>query len=151
MGFFAGRYANDIASDITTTQLADFGIPSAVVQDLKADTKTTSVAAYADLRYKILDRWTLIGGGRLLKEMVGGVYEGRALDIDATLLCLATGCPVPVYGSLDERSSVSNTVFLPKFGVAYDLAENQTVAATAARAITIGDGRVVGIRGTARF
>ncbi|MFD1331983.1 TonB-dependent receptor [Methylopila musalis] len=143
LGVFAGRYTNDVASDIGTTQLAPFGVPNAIVQELKADTRTTSIAAYADIRYKLLDRWTLIGGGRLLREKVGGRYDGQALDIDATLQCLAIGCPFPVYGSLDERSSVSKTVFLPKFGLAYDLADNQTVAATAAKGYRSGFAEVV--------
>lgn len=143
VGVFAGRYTSDVMSDITTSQLAPFGVPSAIVQDLKADLKTTSIAAYADLRYKFLDRWTLIAGGRLLREKVGGRYEGQAIDIDSTLGCIFLGCPFPVYGSLDEQSSVSKTVFLPKIGLAFDLTGDQTIAATAAKGYRSGFAEVV--------
>ncbi|MDR6284913.1 TonB-dependent siderophore receptor [Methylopila jiangsuensis] len=143
VGFFAGRYTSDTADLSATTALAPYGIPNAVVQDLTTALKTTSIAAYADLRYKLHDRWTLIGGGRLLREKVGAKNDGVALDLDATLGCLFAGCPVPVYGSLNERSSVSKTVFLPKFGLAYDLTESQTIAATAAKGYRSGFSEVV--------
>lgn len=143
VGLFAGRYTTDIDSYLSTSALLPFGIPTATVQDLKANTATTSLAAYADLRYRVLDRWTLLGGGRLVHDRVAGRYTGEALDLAATQynvgMCMVLGCvPTPVYGRLDERSSVTNPVFLPKIGIAFDITPDQTVAATATRGYRSG-------------
>lgn len=143
VGLYAGRYTTDVDSHLGTSALAVYGIPSAVVQDLKASTATTQFAAYGDLRYRFLDRWTVLGGGRLLQDRVAGRYTGEALDLAATEynvgMCMVLGCvPEPAYGRLDERSSVTNPVFLPKFGLAFDVTENQTVAATASRGYRSG-------------
>ncbi|MFD1702556.1 TonB-dependent receptor plug domain-containing protein, partial [Methylopila henanensis] len=53
VGFFVGRYTSDAAGVATTTALAPYGVPIALVQDLKAEFRTTSIAAYTDLRYKL--------------------------------------------------------------------------------------------------
>jgi len=143
LGLFAGHFTGDVTSDITTTQLAPFGIPVAAVQELTAENTTKTIAVYGEARYRVWDRWTLIGGGRLLRDEVSSDYEGRALDLAQTEAniaeCAIIGCiPQPAYGSLDENSSVSNPVFLPKLGLAFDITDNQTIAATMNRGYRAG-------------
>ncbi|MEW5424782.1 TonB-dependent receptor [Amorphus sp. 3PC139-8] len=142
-GVFAGSFETDLNSSIETNSLAAYGIPTASVQQLDAENKTTSVAAYTDLRYEVWDRVTLLGGGRILQDTVSSDYNGKALDLEATqvniMQCLYLGCvPEPAYGSLNEDTSVTNTVFLPKLGIAFDLSEDQTVGVTASRGYRAG-------------
>lgn len=115
LGLFAGRFTNH-TNAFATTSLAPF-FP---IQDAVFDFKDTSVAAYADLRYRIWDKWTLLGGGRLLRDESNRNFVGTAWDP-------FSGSP-PM--SLNEVSENSNTEFLPKFGLAYDLTTNQTIAGT---------------------
>lgn len=142
-GFFAGKFDTDLNSSISTNAFADFGIPSASVQELDATNTTTSFAAYADLRYEVLDRVTLLGGGRILQDTVSSDYTGTTLDIGGTqaniLQCFFLGCtPEAAFGALDEDTSVTNTVFLPKIGIAFDLTEDQTLGFTASRGYRSG-------------
>ena len=143
IGLFYGHFQTDLDSVIATDQLAPFGIPRAFFQQLDATTETESFAIYADARYALTSRWTLLAGGRLLQEEVSSDFRGRALDVGATQAaiaqCAVTGCtPQAVYGSLDEKSSTTNTVFLPKVGVAYDVTADHTLALTAARGYRAG-------------
>lgn len=133
-GLFAGRFDADAESVVNTTLFAGFGLPLVNIQTLSARNETTSIAAYADMRYQFAEDWTLMAGGRLLRDEVSANYSGAALDLNATL----AGGGIPVYASLDENNSVANTVFLPKFGVAYEFAENQTVALTATKGYRSG-------------
>lgn len=132
-GVFAGRFSSDIDSHIQTRLLEPYGLPLVDYQQLIAKNKTTSVAAYADLRYRFADDWTLMAGGRLLRDKVSSDYRGSVLDPAGTL-----GSGFPVYASLDENTATSNTVFLPKVGIAYDFTENQGVALTAAKGYRAG-------------
>lgn len=77
--------------------------------------QTTSIAAYADLRYR-WNRWNLIAGGRLLRDVVE-TQEDVIIDQTAYL---------------DDHSSSKATFneFLPKAGVTYDLTRNETVGFT---------------------
>lgn len=131
-GLFAGRFTNTVDSFITTDFFAPF-IPIVTVQDLDAETQTTSIAAYADLRYRFGERWTLMGGGRLLRDEVTSNYAGEALDVDASILA-----GFPVFGSLDENTSIASVAFLPKLGLAYDLTDDQTISATVSRGYRAG-------------
>lgn len=143
LGFFAGKFETDLSSTIDTTAFAAYGIPVANVQTLDATNKTTSFAAYTDLRYEVIDRVTLLGGGRILQDRVSSDYVGTALDIEQTQLnilqCLFLGCaPQAASGPLDENTAVTNTVFLPKIGIAFDLTEDQTLGFTASRGYRAG-------------
>jgi iron complex outermembrane recepter protein len=116
LGLYAGQYSGHAVSD---SEMDVFGLGFTVpLQSLNAKDKGTSLAAYADGRYEFVDRWTLLAGGRLVHDKVSADYKGVVLAglIDATL---------------DEASSVSNTEFLPKIGLAFELTENQNVALTA--------------------
>lgn len=115
VGLFAGRFSYDTTS-FSATNL--FG-PKITVQEGVFEGKTTSIAAYTDLRYRIWDKWTLLGGVRLLRDEIERNVVGTAFDLN-------------VFGpvSLNENVQSSNTEFLPKFGLAYDLTSNQTIAGT---------------------
>jgi iron complex outermembrane recepter protein len=132
-GIFAGRFTTDIDSHIDTTLLAPFGVPLINIQTLQAQNRTESIALYGDGRLKVGDRWTLMAGGRILRDKVSADYRGVALNLDETL---ATG--LPAFGSLDENNAVSNTVFLPKAGVSFDVTPSQSVALTASRGYRAG-------------
>ncbi len=116
LGFFAGSFKNHIDSFAIITP-----IPLNPIQDAVFDFKDTSVAAYADLRYRFWDRWTLLGGGRLLRDKSERNFVGMASE------------PFSPPVSLNEVSENSNTEFLPKFGLAYDLTTNQTIAGTVSK------------------
>ena len=122
-GLFAGRFSNRTDSLITTTL---FG-PTLSLQDLKSDNTTVSIAAYTDLRYRFFDRWTLIAGGRVLQDKVRNDIRGEAFDTQFF-----------TQASVAENVSNTNTEFLPKVGLAYDLTDNQTVAGTATKGYRSG-------------
>lgn len=148
VGLFAGRFRTDIESLITTDLLAPFGIPTARIQDLNQRNTTTSIAAYADLRYRFAERWTLLAGGRVLRDEVKNEARGEALDQATTEFnigyCMFVGCvPTAAYLPLDERASAAKNVVLPKLGLAYDLTDNQTLAATATQGYRTGFGELV--------
>lgn len=87
-----------------------------VVQDLNSETKTESIAAYADLRYRFWDKFVAIGGGRILKDKVESSSEGVILpDFLGPL------------GAIQSSFSDEFTEFLPRAGLTYDLTSNQTV------------------------
>ncbi|MCF4165268.1 TonB-dependent receptor [Zavarzinia compransoris] len=127
IGVFAGRSTMDIDSNIQTTFFAPL-IPLLPFQQLDATNESESFALYADARYEFADRWTLLAGGRLLRDEVSANYSGALLDVVTTIATFT-----PTYASLAEDSSVSDTAFLPKIGLAFDLAENQTIAATVSK------------------
>lgn len=120
LGLFAGRFTNHINA-LAKTSLNPFPF---AIQDAVFDFKDTSIAAYADLRYRFWDKWTLLGGGRLLRDESERNFVGSVTDP-------TNGVFFPV--SIDEATHYSNTEFLPKFGLAYDLAANQTVAGTVSK------------------
>lgn len=118
LGLYAGQFSNHDRSNI---DIDLFGIGAAIpFQRLDARNKSTSFAVYADGRYEFIDRWTLLAGGRLLHDKVSADYQG---------VILPGVFDVP----LDEVSSLSNTEFLPKLGLAFQLSENQNIAATASK------------------
>ena len=135
-GLYTGRYEADLKSDYKTTALAAYGVPEAYIQKLDATNLTRSTAIYTDMRYDVSDRVTLLGGGRLLHDVVSADYSGYALNVDDTITAIFGGCAFidpnscPIYSSLGENSSVKNTVFLPKVGLAFELTDSQTLAGT---------------------
>lgn len=122
-GLFGGQSDMQADSNIYT----DVGFP-VVIQDTITSTTTTSYAAYADMRYEVASGITLLGGGRLLHDNVASEREGEVIN----LLTL----PVPQWVS--EDGSVDNVEFLPKFGVAFDVTDNQTIAFTATKGYRTG-------------
>ncbi|TCQ04323.1 TonB-dependent siderophore receptor [Rhizobium sp. PP-F2F-G36] len=117
-GLFAGRSTFDLDSNIQI--VADPFTPIIVpFQLLQAKNKSETIALYADTRYEFFDRWTLLAGGRLVHDKVSANYTGSLLDASTF-----------GYVPLTENNSVSNTEFLPKIGLAFELTENQNLAAT---------------------
>lgn len=120
IGLFYGSFTNDTDSFITLdTAAMDLPFGVVTLQDITLDSETQSMAAYADLRWRFLDRFVVIGGGRILKDEVKGAQTGMALD-------LGTFTPVDVA----LRSDAEFTEALPKLGLTYDLTPNQTVGFT---------------------
>ena len=112
IGVFAGRFSNN-----TDSRIAYFGT---VYQDSTFTNETRSIAAYTDLRYRFLERWSIIAGGRLLQDKVSNKVTGMSVF------------------AANEDVSTSNSVFLPKAGLAYDITPDQTVAATVNRGYRSG-------------
>ncbi|MBO9470760.1 TonB-dependent receptor [Endozoicomonas sp. G2_2] len=131
VGLFAGRFTQGQSGSIQTEL---FG-PLLDVQRLDSAFETQSIAAYFDARYAFVDRWSLIAGGRLLRDEVSARLDGRVLNF-ANPIDPATGAPN--YSPLNEDTSVTNTEFLPKAGIAHELTPNQNVALTASRGYRAG-------------
>lgn len=130
-GAFAGRSTFDLDSNIQA--VADPSIPFILpFQLLQAKNESETVALYADTRYEFVDRWTLLSGGRLVHDKVSANYTGSLLDVSTF-----------GYVSLNENNSVSNTEFLPKIGLAFELDENQNLAATATKGYRPGFSELV--------
>ncbi|MCF1494524.1 TonB-dependent receptor [Agrobacterium vitis] len=118
LGLYAGRSSGQGDSyseyDLFGTGLIPF-------QDLDSETKNTSLAVYADGRYKFADRWTFLAGARLVHDKVSSDYDGVILE------------GTSYEATLDEATSKSNTEFLPRIGLAFELSENQNLALTASK------------------
>lgn len=95
--------------------------------------ETTNLAAYADLRYR-WDRWSLIGGGRLLRDTV---------ETEEDSINLETG-----YLPQQDSTKAIFEEFLPKFGITYDLTSNQTVGATYNKGYRTGYQQIIRAFGT---
>ncbi len=132
-GLFYGRFERDNLSN--TSAVLDyfypgFGLPDFPIPYGKGiyQAETTSIAAYADLRYR-WDRFSFLAGGRLLKDTVK-TYED--IEIEET---------VPV----DEQAS-SNAAFkefLPKVGITFDLTRDQTIGLTYKKGYRTGFQQVI--------
>lgn len=121
LGLFYGRFDADIDSLIT-----GFG-GFLTVQDLVSSHTTTSAAAYGELRSRFMDRYQLIGGGRLLHDVVESRSVGEALDA-------GTFTSVPI----DATTKAEFTRALPKIGMTYDLDRNQTIGFTFSKGYRAG-------------
>lgn len=143
-GLYGGRYKGRLLSDYKTTALAPYGVSEAYIQKLDSRPLTKSIAAYADLRYDIGDRFTLIAGGRLLHDVVSSDVSGFVINVDETLVAIFSGCTLvdpdtcPVYSPLTSDLTAKKTAFLPKAGFAFHPAETQTLAATVNRGYRAG-------------
>ena len=78
-----------------------------------------TTALYADLRYNIWGPLSLIGGLRYQKDEVNNFAEANGILTGFT----------PTSYSFDAEFEV----WLPKYGLAYEIDKNQTIAATASR------------------
>lgn len=118
IGLFYGSFA--YKNDSLDTA---FSVP---IQDLFTDADTRSVAAYADLRYRFLDRFAFIGGGRLLHDEVKSKSDGMILLNPYSVL----GGADPDIAFVSNNFSDDYTEFLPRLGFTYDLTRDQTVGIT---------------------
>ena len=95
--------------------------------------ETTNLAAYADLRYR-WDRWSFIGGGRLLRDTIKTEEDSINLE---------TG-----YVPQQDTTKATFEEFLPKLGITYDLTSNQTIGATYNKGYRTGYQQVIRTLGT---
>ena len=121
LGLFYGRFDTD--TDSLLTAAGGF----LTVQDLLSAHKTTSAAVYGELRYRFMDRYQLIGGGRLLHDIVESRSVGEALNTNTFLT-------VPI----DATTKAEFTRALPKIGMTYDLDRNQTFGFTFSKGYRAG-------------
>jgi iron complex outermembrane recepter protein len=129
LGLFYGRFGTDIDSLITSVDLG-----GATVQDLLAKHTTTSVAAYGELRYRFMDRYQLIGGGRLLHDVIESRADGQTIDLFPFICC----GEFPGQVLINENNKAEYTRALPKVGMTYDLDRNQTVGFTFSKGYRAG-------------
>ena len=106
-GIFYGGFEQE-----TDSFIAFNGI---TVQDGVVENETETWAAYADLRYALSDRTTLIVGGRLQDDTVS----------------VSVGDDFSVGAGIDE--STEDTEFLPRLGLSFAPSEDQTVTASVNR------------------
>lgn len=128
-GLFYGRYKQDIDSLIT---FDDPWFGEVLVQDADFSSKTTSYAAFADLRWTFYDGFTLLLGGRLQHDRVSNASYGTFLNLsDLT------------YYTEAYDSTTEHTVFLPRVGLAYDFNADHSLAVTVSRGYRAGFSEVV--------
>lgn len=119
LGLYAGHSSG---RTMGYSEMDVFGLGYTIpLQLIDSRQKNTTWAIYADGRYEFMDRWTLLAGGRLLHDKVSGDYKGALLS------------GTPFQATLDEVTSVLNTEFLPKIGLAFELSENQNIAFTTSK------------------
>lgn len=138
VGLFYGEFENANDSRISQDFSADLGLPDGTlpfiaIQNIAGTNRTESLAAYADLRWRFLDDYQLIGGGRLLRDTVRSRQQGEVLDFGALF-----GSGEVVQLPIDEQSEAEFEEFLPKAGATYDLRSNQTVGFTYSRGYRAG-------------
>lgn len=107
-GVFYGSFDQKVDSFIQSSGF--------VFQDGAFENGTDTIAAYADLRYRIFKRLSLIAGGRYQHDRVR-----NKIDVNSD------------FGATFSDRSTKFDVFLPKGGLAFDIADTQTIAATATR------------------
>ena len=110
----AGLYYGNF--DAETTSYQDYYMGS-LIFDLDRNNTTESFAFYADFRYEFHDRWALLFGGRLGQDTVRNRIDGYQSFF---------GMVIPTQLDAEEEFLVA----LPKIGLAYEIAGNQTLAAT---------------------
>ncbi|QIB36270.1 TonB-dependent receptor [Ancylobacter pratisalsi] len=139
IGFNYGRFSNKPDSEISIAE-PSYGIVDPILyQQLEGDNLITSYAGYADLRYALTERWSLLFGGRLGYEKVENDAEGMTLNLFETIM---TG--IPAYESTSYDGDVSYLVALPKIGVAYEIDAKQSIAFTVSEGFRAGFSAVDG-------
>ncbi len=116
-GIFYGDFNQSVDSYIEASGL--------VFQDGTFENDTSTTAVYADLRYRFLEDFQLLGGLRFQHDRVQ-----NKIDIDSA------------FGPTRSDRTTSYNVWLPKLGLAYDIADNQSVAITASRGYRQGQTEV---------
>lgn len=113
----------DVAALLGGASLPDITVP---YQNGTVGSDTTTIAAYADLRYR-WDRWVFNAGGRLLRDEITSYEQGESFDAFAWLYGYFGFPAGPAYFTTDTQSDATFNEFLPKAGISYDLADNQTI------------------------
>ena len=115
VGLSYGHFKNDADGTIFVPPI----LGTTPLQDLTRITKNTSVAAYADLRYRLTDRWSLLAGGRIGRDTVHNRGQASGVDPDFSF---------PYAYMFDAKRSYN--VVLPKIGLSFELTPTQTIAFT---------------------
>lgn len=118
MGLFYGDF-----NQKTNSLINVFGT---VYQDGIFKNETNTKALYADLRYRLFENVSLIAGARYQKDKVRNL-----IDITSA------------FGVTQSDRETSYNVFLPKYGLAFDIDDNQTLAFTASRGYRQGFAELV--------
>ncbi|WAC26641.1 TonB-dependent receptor domain-containing protein [Ancylobacter sp. SL191] len=126
IGLNIGRFSYERDSSITVTNAA-YGLYDMLYQDIQASNTLTSYALYADMRYAIAERWSLMFGGRLGYETVDVTNDGEVLNLRSF-----------GYDTIDQTASTDYTVALPKIGVAYEIDDKQNLAFTVSEGFRAG-------------
>lgn len=126
IGLNYGRFSNKPDSQITLN-MPDFGLFDMLYQDLEGQNLLTSAAIYADMRYALTERWSVLFGGRLGYERVENVLKGEVLNLDTF-----------AYDPVDVDAATDYVVALPKLGIAYAIDPRQTVAFTVSEGFRAG-------------
>jgi iron complex outermembrane receptor protein len=113
-----------VAALLNGASLPDITLP---YQDGTAGSDTTTIAAYADLRYR-WDRWVFNAGGRLLRDEIKSSENSVGMNAFNWLYDYF-GFPYTgdIYFPTDTNSKATFNEFLPKAGISYDLTDNQTI------------------------
>lgn len=129
VGLYHSNNKNDSDSDIN---LAGF----ATLVTAEAENHIKTYAAYADMRYKFENGFSVIGGGRIQKDRVRNYLQRNVVGAVNT-----PGFDITFnkYMDVDE----SYVAFLPKAGVAYDFNQNQTLGLMVSRGYRQGFSQVV--------
>lgn len=121
VGFFYGDFTQDIETDIQV-DLGAFttGTPNGIIIPFQTGTssaETRSIAVYADLRYNFYGPFSLLAGLRYQHD--------RVRNANNTVDALTGPSIFDIEAEFD--------VFLPKAGLAFDIDDTQSIAATASR------------------
>jgi iron complex outermembrane recepter protein len=122
VGVSYGDFKQDTQTNLG--QDVGFGFPVPIqVGTIGSETETQAI--YADLRYKIYGNWSVIGGLRYQHDVVRNFG-------DLTLFEGLAPAGIPTINA-NYAGEATFDVLLPKYGLAYEIDETQTVAATASR------------------
>lgn len=126
VGGFFGQFTQDTNTNIQVDSgVAAGGAPSGFLVPLQVGTFGSDIetlAAYADLRYNFFGPWSLIGGLRYQNDKVNSAANVQTL----------------LAGPLAFDLTAEFDVWLPKFGLAFDIDDNQSIAVTASRGYRSG-------------
>lgn len=124
----------DVVALLNGASLPDITVP---YLDGTTASETTTMAAYADLRYR-WNRWVFNAGGRLLRDEVETTENVESFDAFAYVFDYIGSPYAPFYTTTDNDTKATFQEFLPKAGITYDLTENQTVGASFNRGYRTG-------------
>ncbi len=130
LGLNFGHFSNRPDSSINISVPA-YGLFDVPYQRLKGENVLTSYAAYADMRYALTDKWSVLFGGRLGYESVQNKLSGEVLNLNTFS-----------YDDISQNPKTNYLVALPKIGVAYRITDRQTLAFTASEGFRAGFGAV---------
>jgi len=125
-------YADNRKESDSSITLAGFATTISAL----AENEVQTYAAYADMRYRFDNGFSVIGGGRIQRD---DVYN--FLDQDVVGAVNTAGFDITFIKDLDEQETY--IAVLPKFGLAYDFTPDQTLGFTISRGYRQGFSQIV--------